>query len=445
MPPKVQRIAQNLVLNALQCHAHGGVRVQWAERSVPGRAMAAVRAGHRPGLPGRNPSRRPWSAHCDRRPRRRTRARARRGRCQPGKRHRSRTDAALAVRSRHGSRHRGEGIGLSIVKRLCELLDASLELETAPGAGTTFRVIFPRAYPRPAAGSCRCCRRQAALRVPVRASKLTARCVLCLLLAGAAIAAAAPLRSVQDDLGRAVLVPGAPLRIVSLTPGATEMLFAAGAGAQLIATVEYSDEPPAARRIPRIGDVAAVDMERLVALRPDVVVAWPAGGNPAQRAEDCRARHCHLPAAGGAAGGPAALTAPPGRARRAPRRLPSAPRALSSSASRRCARAYAAGACGRRQRPSVLLQVWNRPIYTVGGRHLMSDALELCGARNVFARSARGGPGGGHRGGHRAQSRHHSRGGAARGGRGLGRRLAALRQSRRRAASIAWWRSRIRR
>jgi len=45
----------------------------------------------------------------------------------------------------------GEGIGLSIVKRLCELLDASLELETAPGAGTTFRVIFPRAYPRPAA------------------------------------------------------------------------------------------------------------------------------------------------------------------------------------------------------------------------------------------------------------------------------------------------------
>jgi signal transduction histidine kinase len=41
----------------------------------------------------------------------------------------------------------GEGIGLSIVKRLCELLDASLELETAPGAGTTFRVVLPRAYP----------------------------------------------------------------------------------------------------------------------------------------------------------------------------------------------------------------------------------------------------------------------------------------------------------
>src|SRR5207245_2488154 len=78
------------------------------------------------------------------------------------------------------------------------------------------------------------------------------------------------------------------LRIVSLTPAATERLFAAGAGGQVIATVEYSDEPPAARRLTRIGDVAAVDMERLVALRPDVVVAWPAGGNPAQREKIAR-------------------------------------------------------------------------------------------------------------------------------------------------------------
>ena len=38
------------------------------------------------------------------------------------------------------------------------------------------------------------------------------------------------------------------------------------------------------------------------------------------------------------------------------------------------------------------MQVWNRPIYTVGGRHLMSDALEICGARNVFADLAEAGP-----------------------------------------------------
>src|SRR6266436_3792415 len=95
-------------------------------------------------------------------------------------------------------------------------------------------------------------------------------------------------RTVTADLGREVEVREPPLRIVSLAPGATEMLFAAGAGGELIATVEYSDEPPAARRLTRIGDVAAVDMERLVALRPDVVVAWPAGGNPAQREKIAR-------------------------------------------------------------------------------------------------------------------------------------------------------------
>src|SRR4029077_2061018 len=105
---------------------------------------------------------------------------------------------------------------------------------------------------------------------------------LCVMGAAACYAAAAcsvqpqsrgPLRSVRDDLGSAVEVRPAPLRIVSLTPGATEMLFAAGGGGQLIATVQYSSEPAAARAVPRIGDVATIDMERLVALRPEVVIA----------------------------------------------------------------------------------------------------------------------------------------------------------------------------
>jgi two-component sensor histidine kinase len=47
----------------------------------------------------------------------------------------------------------GEGIGLSIVKRLCEMLDASLELESSEGEGTTFRVMFPRRYPEAASNS----------------------------------------------------------------------------------------------------------------------------------------------------------------------------------------------------------------------------------------------------------------------------------------------------
>jgi iron complex transport system substrate-binding protein len=200
---------------------------------------------------------------------------------------------------------------------------------------------------------------------------------------------AAP-RTVSDDRGRTVQVARPPLRIVSLTPGATEMLFAAGAGAELIATVQYSSEPPAARAVPRIGDVAAIDMERLVALRPQVVIAWPAGGNPAQQAKIATlgiplyqqevARLADLPGSLRRLG---VLAGTQAAAEQAAAALEARLGALE--------RTYGA-ATPEGRRPTVLLQVWNRPIYTVGGRHLMSDALALCGARNVFADLPEPGP-----------------------------------------------------
>jgi iron complex transport system substrate-binding protein len=208
------------------------------------------------------------------------------------------------------------------------------------------------------------------------------------LSAALAVPSLAPGASVHDDLNREVRVREPPLRIVSLTPGATEMLFAAGAGAEVIATVEYSDEPPAARHVPRIGDVSTVDMERLVALRPDVVVAWPAGGNPAQRAkiaalgiplyEQQVVRLGDIPFSLRRLG---ALAGTPVAAERAARAIEMRLATLR--------RTYSADL---RRRPAVLLQVWNRPVYTVGGRHLMSDALGICGARNVFADLPEAGP-----------------------------------------------------
>ncbi|MGH8210106.1 MAG: cobalamin-binding protein [Steroidobacteraceae bacterium] len=192
-----------------------------------------------------------------------------------------------------------------------------------------------------------------------------------------AAAGAAPL-TLHDDTGERVVLPNPPLRIISLAPGATEMLFAAGAGDRLIATVDYADEPAAATRVPRIGDVTAVDIERLVALHPDVVLVWPGGGNPAQieRLERLGIpiyrqqvnRLADLPVSLRRLG---ALAADKSIADRAARSL--------EVELARIAREYGAG-----RHPTVLLEVWNRPIYTVGGTHLMSDALALCGARNVF-------------------------------------------------------------
>ncbi|OYW20302.1 MAG: cobalamin-binding protein, partial [Burkholderiales bacterium 12-64-5] len=76
--------------------------------------------------------------------------------------------------------------------------------------------------------------------------------------------AATPARaavSVTDDAGRRVVLPTSARRIVSLAPHVTELLYAAGAGGKLVGAVEYSDYPPAAQALPRVGSSSAVDIE----------------------------------------------------------------------------------------------------------------------------------------------------------------------------------------
>src|SRR4051812_16191507 len=77
-----------------------------------------------------------------------------------------------------------------------------------------------------------------------------------------------------DDAGTAVTLPAAAQRIVSLAPHATELLFAAGAGAKIIGVIATSDWPPEARTRPKVGDAHALDLERIVAMKPDLVVTW---------------------------------------------------------------------------------------------------------------------------------------------------------------------------
>jgi signal transduction histidine kinase len=136
---KVQRIAQNLVLNALSVTTEGGVCVQWQERDVGGARqwlMCVQDTG--PGFDSRRAA-----APFERVLREATQQAHE---TEPPNLRPART---LASQGEPGAGGGGEGIGLSIVKRLCELLDASLELETAPGSGSTFRVAFPRGYTPP--------------------------------------------------------------------------------------------------------------------------------------------------------------------------------------------------------------------------------------------------------------------------------------------------------
>jgi iron complex transport system substrate-binding protein len=214
--------------------------------------------------------------------------------------------------------------------------------------------------------------------------------VLIVLLLGGWPSRAAPAPApwlVVDDAGGSLQLAAPARRIVSLAPGATAMLFAPGAGTRLVGTANYSDEPAAAHAIPRIGDSQGFDLERILALRPDVVVVWDGGTSQAsiellQRRGLRIYRHqvavlADIPDAIRRLGRLAGTEA---SAQQQARLLGSRIGALRV--------APAAGAA----RPSVLLQIWDKPVYTVGGRQLLSDVLDYCGYVNVFADLPDAGP-----------------------------------------------------
>jgi iron complex transport system substrate-binding protein len=192
-------------------------------------------------------------------------------------------------------------------------------------------------------------------------------------------AAASVSREVRDDTGAIVRVAADSCRIVSLAPGTTAMLYAAGAGQCLVGTIAHSKEPAAAGKIPVVGDAETLDFENLLALRPGVVVV---AADVVQRVRIDRIKALGIPVyevhvtslsqMPASIRGLGALTATQPVAGREAARLESE---LAAIAARYRGRATV----------RVLYQIWDQPIYTIGGRHLINDALTLCGASNVFA------------------------------------------------------------
>lgn len=168
-------------------------------------------------------------------------------------------------------------------------------------------------------------------------------------------------------------------RIVSLAPHLSEMLFTAGAGERLVGAVAHSDYPAAAQEVPRVGDAFRLDLERIVSLDPDLVVAWQSG-NPADAVTRLRelgypvlVTEVHalddIPSLLTTLGDLTGNSGPAGRASAAFRESVAALR-----------REY-----GDRQSVRVFYQATAQPLYTVGGRHVITQAIELCGGHNVFA------------------------------------------------------------
>lgn len=203
---------------------------------------------------------------------------------------------------------------------------------------------------------------------------------LCASLALPAAGAAAPAQPLVlvDDTGAKVTLPAPARRIVSLSPGATEMLFAAGAGQYILATSRGSDTPAAAKALPTIGDSNAVNYERLIALKPDVVVVWEHLNNRLviESLQKLKLRVWFVRARG--------LADIPKSVRRLGAMAGTSAVAEREAKALEARLAQVAGRKVKGEPLRVFYMLWAQPLYTIGSRHIIGDAIARCGGRNIF-------------------------------------------------------------
>lgn len=205
----------------------------------------------------------------------------------------------------------------------------------------------------------------------------------CLLVLGLfSLLAASPLFAaivLPQANGGTLKLPAPARRIVTLAPNLAELVYAAGAGDRLKGVVEYTDFPPAASQLPKVGNAFRFDLERIVELKPDLVIAWQSG-NPQPALDKLRQMGVRV--------WQLEITRP--------REIATALETIG--------RAAGIGGVGRKAAASIrarlsalkrdnadkrpvtyFYQVATRPLYTINGQHIISRSLRICGGRNVFA------------------------------------------------------------
>jgi iron complex transport system substrate-binding protein len=185
-----------------------------------------------------------------------------------------------------------------------------------------------------------------------------------------------------DDAKQSITLAKSAQRIITLAPSLTELAFAAGAGDKLVAVSAYSDYPASAKKLPQVSDANGVSFESLLALKPDLVLAWKSGN----RASDLqRIRDFGIPVF--------AIEI---------ERMNDVPRALrnigllaaTSSISERAATDFEQRiealrvANTAKTKVSVFFEISREPLMSVNRDHAISEVIRLCGGENSFAENA---------------------------------------------------------
>lgn len=183
---------------------------------------------------------------------------------------------------------------------------------------------------------------------------------------------------VVDDAGKTIKLERPATRVISLAPHITELIFTAGAGERLVGAVEYSDFPAAARDIRRIGSATNIDFERIVELKPDLVVGWLTG-NPNRLIEKLESLSLSVylsepvkfEQVASTIDNIGLLTDSQTTANKATTRFRSDISQLVSDYSDRA-------------EVSVFHPIWSDPLMSLGKKHIFSEILRVCGGKNIF-------------------------------------------------------------
>ena len=216
--------------------------------------------------------------------------------------------------------------------------------------------------------------------MPVQPGKVPMQvaALLVLLLCNSSFAVAASIINVVDDGGHRISLSAPAARIISLAPNITELLYAAGAGAAIVGVSAWSDYPPAAEKLPVVTDGTRLDLERIIDLKPDLVIAWKSGSSARQVA---RLRKLGL----------TVFESEPRNLDDIARSLErfgvlaGSPEGKVAAASFRKQWHELREQYKGRKKIRVFYQIWASPLMTLNGKHMVSDALRLCGATNIFA------------------------------------------------------------
>lgn len=185
-------------------------------------------------------------------------------------------------------------------------------------------------------------------------------------------------RCLIDDRDREVCLSAPAQRIATLSPGATELTYAAGAGDQVVAVVSYSDYPPQAQQVESVGSHTRVDLEALVGLTPDLVIGWVTG-NPAEQMEMLEAL-----------GMPVFYIEPRTVEDVAGTIERLATLAGTEAAGQEVADDFRSGMAALvaeysgREPVRTFYQVWDQPLMSVNDEHLIGQVIMLCSGENVF-------------------------------------------------------------